>query len=83
MTIFIILMIIILVAASFAFAPAAPQNAQPPSSEIKLPEGYMIIAPPQKPKAPSKPDDGWGIMMWNIIMGIVFILVVLSLLIIR
>lgn len=85
MTIFILIMIIIIVAASFAFAPsAAPQKAQPPSSEFELPEGYVIIAPPQKPKAaPKKPEESFVYIVWNIIMGVVFILVLLSLLLVR
>lgn len=86
-TILILIMIgIILIAASSAFAPApaAPQKPQPPSSEIKLPDGYIVLAPPPKPTdPPKKPEDSWVYMAWNIVMGIVFILVLLSLLIMR
>jgi len=88
MTIILILIImgIILIAASFAFAPApaAPQKPQPSGGEIKLPDGYIVIAPPPKPATPpKKPEDSWVYVAWNIVMGIVFILVLLSLLIMR
>lgn len=81
MTIFILVMIIIIIAASYAFAPTAPQkpNPQQPSGEINLPEGYIVIAPPQKKKeAQPKPEETWPYKIWNIVMGIVFIIVLLS-----
>lgn len=85
MTIFILIMIIIIIAASFAFAPSAPQKPTPqqPSGEIRLPDGYIVIAPPPKKTAPPKSPENWTYVMWNIIMGIVFILVLLSLLLVR
>lgn len=85
MTIFILTLIIILIAASFAFAPApaVPPKAQPPGGEFKIPEGYIVIAPPQKPKATPKPEESFVYVLWNIVMGIVFILVLLSLLLVR
>jgi len=82
MTIFIILLIIIIIAASFAFA-SAPPEAQPPNGEFKLPEGYIVLAPPQKPEEAPKPEESFVYVIWNIIMGIVFILVLLSLLLVR
>lgn len=83
MTIFILVMIIIIIAVSYAFAPSAPQKptSEQPSGEIKLPEGYIVIAPPKKKEAPKNDGGNWTYAIWNIVMGIVFILVLLSLLI--